>query len=87
MPTLRGETNMAEKRTPPVKDPTANIEQELNRIVGHMGIVEEANGALRIKVAHSRAFPWDDVFKELLYRDFKVEVTKHKADLIIECRP
>jgi len=27
------------------------------------------------------------VFKQLLYRDYKVEVTKHKADLIIEARP
>jgi hypothetical protein len=78
---------MAEKRTPPVADPTANIEKEINRIVGDMGVVEESNGALRVKVAHSRAFPWDDVFKQLLYRDYKVEVTKHKADLIIEGRP
>ena len=78
---------MAEKRTPPVADPTANIEKELHRIVGDMGIVEETNGAFRVKVAHSRAFPWDDVFKALLYRDFKVEVSKQKADLIIEGRP
>ena len=78
---------MAEKRTPPVADPTASIEKELKRLVGDMGIVEEASGAYRVKVAHSRAFPWDDVFKQLLYRDFKVEVTKHKADLIIEGRP
>ena len=78
---------MAEKRTPPVADPMANIEKELTRIVGDMGVVEEASGALRVKVAHSRAFPWDDVFKQLLYRDYKVEVTKHKADLIIEGRP
>ncbi len=77
---------MAEKRIPPVADPTANIEKELTRIVGDMGIVEEASGAYRIKVAHSRAFPWDDVFKQLLYRDYKVEVTRHKADLIIEGR-
>ncbi len=60
---------------------------ELTRIVGDMGVVEETNGAFRVKVAHSRAFPWDDVFKQLLYRDFKVEVTKQKADLIIESRP
>ena len=78
---------MAEKRTPPVADPTADIEKELIRLVGDMGIVEEASGAYRVKVAHSRAFPWDDVFKHLLYRDFKVEVTKHMADLIIEGRP
>ena len=78
---------MAEKRTPPVADPSANVEKELKRLVGDMGVVEEASGAYRVKVAHSRAFPWDDVFKQLLYRDFKVEVTKHKADLIIEGRP
>ena len=78
---------MAEKRTPPVADPTASIEKELNRLVGDMGNIEETSGAFRIKVAHSRAFPWDDVFKQLLYRDYKVEVTKHKADLIIEGRP
>lgn len=78
---------MAEKRTPPVADPSANVEKELKRLVGDMGVVEEASGAYRVKVAHSRAFPWDDVFKQLLYRDFKVEVTRHKADLIIEGRP
>jgi len=78
---------MAEKRTPPVADPAANIEKEISRIVGEMGNIEESEGALRIKVAHSRAFPWDDVFKQLLYRDYRVEVTKHKADLIIEGRP
>ena len=75
------------KRIPPVADPGANIGKELERIVGDMGVVEEEGGAFRVKVAHSRAFPWDDVFKQLLYRDYKVEVTKHKADLIIEGRP
>ncbi len=75
------------KRTPPVADPDANVARELERIVGDMGVVEEEGGAFRVKVAHSRAFPLDDVFKQLLYRDYKVEVTKHKADLIIEARP
>jgi hypothetical protein len=74
------------KRTPPVADPSANVLKEVERIVGDMGMVEEDGGAIRVKVAHSRAFPWDDVFKQLLYRDYKVEVTKHKADLIIEGR-
>jgi len=75
------------KRTPPVADPGANVFKELERIVGDMGMVEEEGGTIRVKVAHSRAFPWDDVFKQLLYRDFDVKVTKHKADLIIEGRP
>ena len=66
--------------------PTANVEKELTRIVGDMGFDEQASDAYRIKVAHSRAYPWDDVFKQLLYRDYKVEITNHKADLIIEAR-
>ena len=39
---------MAEKRTPPVADPSANIEKELKHIVGDMGIVKkETSGAFR----------------------------------------
>ena len=44
-------------------------------------------GAFSIKVHHARMFPWDEVFKHLLFRDFKVDVTRHKADFFIEARP
>jgi hypothetical protein len=32
-------------------------------------------------------FPWDDVFKALLFREFTVYVSNHKADLFIEAQP
>jgi hypothetical protein len=64
-----------------------DIEQQLIYLMGDTGGLQSVMGAFRIKVYHTRAFPWDDVFKLLLYRDFKVDVTHHKADLFIEARP
>ena len=49
--------------------------------------LEEAPGGFLIKVCHTRAFPWDDVFKTLLYRDVKVCVVSKKADIYIEATP
>ena len=38
----------------------------------------------KIKIFHSRAFPWGEVVKALLYRNFRVSLTRHKADIFIE---
>jgi hypothetical protein len=78
---------MAATRTPPVLNPTVDLGEELTFLVGDTGGVQNMMSGYRIKVFHSRAFPWDDVFKALLYRDFKVYVTRHKADLFIEAQP
>ncbi len=58
----------------------------LRLLVGDTGSVRESMGGFRIKIDHSRAFPYDEVFKSLLYNDFKVYVTRWKADLFIEAQ-
>lgn len=77
---------MAEK-VPPVTNPTVDVGEQLRYLMGDTGGFNAALGGYRIKVYHTRAFPWDEVFKTLLYRDFKVYVTRHKADIYIEATP
>ena len=68
-------------------DLTRDASEELNWLIGDTGAVQDWMGGYKIKVFHTRGFPWDDVFKSLLYRNFKVYVTRHKADLFIEAQP
>jgi hypothetical protein len=77
---------MAES-TPPVINPNADVAEHLTFLLGDTGTLHDHMGGYRIKVFHTRAFPWDEVFKVLLYRDYKVYVTRHKADLFIEAAP
>lgn len=74
-------------KVPPVTNPSVDVAEQLKLIIGETGGLNEAAGGYRIKVFHAGAFPWDEVFKTLLYRDFKVYVTRHKADLYIEATP
>jgi hypothetical protein len=69
-----------------IYDPSVDIEQQLLFLMGDTGGMQNVMGAFKIKVYHTRAFPWDEVFKLLLYRDFKVYVTRHKADIFIEAK-
>ena len=78
---------MAKDNIPPVHNPTVDVGEELSFLIGDTGGVQDAMGGYKIKVYHTRAFPWDDVFKVLLFRDFKVYVTRHKADLFVEAQP
>jgi hypothetical protein len=78
---------MSEKKIPPVINPTVDVGEQLTYLIGDTGSLNEAMGGYRIKVHHTRGFPWDDVFKTLLYRDFKVYLTRHKADIYIEATP
>lgn len=78
---------MAAQKIPPVINPGVDIAEQLRYLIGETGVLEDALGAFRIKIHHTRMFPWDDVFKALLYRDFQVWVTRHKADLYIEAKP
>lgn len=78
---------MADAKPPAVINPDADLHGHLTYLVGETGTVEEADGGYRIKVFHSRAFPWEDIFKALLYRGFTVRMTNHKADLFIEAKP
>ena len=77
---------MAEK-VPPVINPSVDVGEHLSFVMGETGALQEAMGGYRIKVYHAGAFPWDEVFKILLYRDFRVYVTRHKADMFIEAQP
>ncbi len=68
-----------------VINPEADVALVIRDIVGHMGEVEDTSASgYRIKVHHGGSFRWDELFKALLYRDFKVSITRQKADLYIE---
>ena len=75
--------------TPPASSPESqpDVADQLTRLMGETGGLQNVMGAFRIKVHHVQGFPWGDVFKLLLYRDFKVDVRRQKADLYIEARP
>jgi hypothetical protein len=72
------------RKPPPVINPTVDVGEQLRYLMGTTGVLQESMGGFKIKIFHTRAFPWDEVFKTLLYRDFKVYVTRHKADIFIE---
>ena len=78
---------MAKDKIAPVTNPGVDIAEELRFLIGETGLLEDLMGAFRIKIYHTRAFPWDDVFKTLLYREFQVWVSHHKADIYIEAKP
>jgi hypothetical protein len=75
---------METKTTPAPTMPSINLAQSLEDLLGDMANVQELPEGFKIKVYHTRAFPWDDVFKMLLYRDYKVNVSRRKADIYIE---
>ena len=68
----------------PMTDSSEDLVDQLTWLMADTGELTRADDGFRIKVFHSRAFPWDDVFKALLYANFKVAVTRQKADLFIE---
>ena len=78
---------MSTPKTPPVINPGVDLADHLRFLLGETGQLQEVMGGFKIRIYHTRAFPWDDVFKALLYRDFKVFVQRHKADLFIEAAP
>jgi hypothetical protein len=78
---------MAKEKIPPVINPTVDVGDHLAFVIGETGGVEPMMGGYRIRIFHTGAFPWDEVFKILLFRDFKVYVNRHKADLFIEAMP
>ena len=68
--------------------PDANLAVDLGEslayLIGDTGALQESLGGFKIKIFHSRAFPWGEVVKALLYRNFRVSLTRHKADIFIE---
>ncbi len=75
---------MDKSKVPLVSNPGIDLGEALAQVMGDTGGVHEMMGGFRIKVYHLRAFPWADVFKMLVFRDFRVYVTRHKADIFIE---
>ncbi|HVT90939.1 MAG TPA: hypothetical protein VHD56_18950 [Tepidisphaeraceae bacterium] len=78
---------MDQPKVPPVISPGVDIAESLRFLMGDTGDLQESMGGFRIRIYHLRAFPWDEVFKALLYRDFRVYVVRHKADIFIEATP
>jgi hypothetical protein len=78
---------MTPNKIAPVTNPSADVGQTLAWYIGDTGVLSESMGGYRIRVMHSRGFPYDEIFKTVLYRGFKVYVTNHKADIIIEIKP
>jgi hypothetical protein len=78
---------MAERENSSFVNPGVDVAESLRHLMGDTGELHEAMGGFRIRIYHLRAFPWGEVFKALLYRDFKVYVIRRKADLFIEVTP
>ena len=78
---------MAEKNSPPVENPAVDVAEMLRYMMGDTGDLQESMGGFRIRIFHIRAFPWGEVCKTLVFHDFKVYVTRHKAELFIEASP
>lgn len=80
----KGDTTRAGGKVPEVTNPHVDVAETLQYLVGDTGGLQAMMGGFRIKIYHAKAFPWAEVFKMLLFRDFKVYVTRHKAELFIE---
>jgi hypothetical protein len=57
---------------------------QLQLLVSETAGIESTPTGLRLKIFHMRAFPWDDVAKTLLYRNYTVLIVRKKADFFIE---
>ena len=77
---------MENKYEPPVMAPGIDLADALQDLMGDTGDLRGSMGGFRIKV-HHRAFPWAEIFKALLYRDFRIAVTRNQADIVIEATP
>jgi hypothetical protein len=75
---------MAERKEPLVTNASIDISEVLSELMGDTGGLQELMGGFRIKVYHLQGFPWGEVMRQLVYRDFKVYVTRHKAEIFIE---
>ena len=75
---------MDRAKAPPVTNPGLDVATAISELIGDTGGVQEVMGGFRIRIYHARAFPWADVLKILVFRDFKVYVRRHKADMFIE---
>ena len=75
---------MAPRKDPLVTNPSVDLAESLIHLMGDTGGLQEVMGGFRIKVYHLQAFPWGEVVRQLVYREFKVYMTRHKADIFIE---
>jgi hypothetical protein len=75
---------MDAKNTAVIENPTVDVAETLRYLMDDTGGLQESQGGFRIEVYHTKAFPWAAVFKILLDHNFRVYVTRRKADLRIE---
>jgi len=75
------------KKSPNLESLDVDLGQELQKLLGVTGELRESMGGYRIAIYHTGAFPWEQVFKTLLYRGFQVYVSRRKADIFIEAKP
>lgn len=75
---------MSDAKPLSVINPDADLPGHLNYLISDTATLEESGSSLKIKIFHSRAFPWEDVFKALLFRGYAVKITNIKADLFID---
>ncbi len=78
---------MANGNTPPVINPTVDVGELLSEVIGDTGAVQSFLGGYRIRVFHTGAFPWEEAVKVLVFRDFKIYITRKKAEIVIEAQP
>jgi len=77
---------MAENNVPATPQGAADIAQELARLIGDTGNLQNVMGAFRVRVAKPAAFPWEQVFRVLLLHGFSVGIACPEANLVIEAR-
>ncbi len=75
---------MNENAKSPDADPGVDVAEKLRYLMGDTGGLHESLGGFKIEVFHTRAFPWAGVFKVLLDQNFRVYITRRKADVRIE---
>ena len=75
---------MDAKRISPTESRGMDVAESLKYLMGDTGGLQESMGGFRIEVYHTGAFPWARVFKILLDHNFRVYVTRRKADVRIE---
>jgi hypothetical protein len=71
---------------PPVINPTMDVGELLTEVIADTATCDVVPGGYRVRVHHLGSFPWDAVFKALLFRDYKVFVARQKADVLIEAQ-
>ena len=69
---------MDPSKVPPVTNPGIDVGESLAYLMGDTGGVQESLGGFKIKVYHTKAFPWGEVFKWLANETNKQVIATYK---------